>query len=83
MVCWRLFDAQDIHYRESVLPKTINKRISMEAGVTLGWQKYVGNNGLSLGVDTFGASAPAEKLYEEFGLTTAKLVEAAQTLHNR
>ncbi|MFN8371878.1 MAG: transketolase [Anaerolineae bacterium] len=76
--CWELFEAQDAAYRESVLPARVTARVSIEAGVTLGWQKYVGASGVAIGVDRFGASAPYERIYEEYGLTAAKVVEAAK-----
>lgn len=77
---WELFDAQDAAYRESVLPAAITARVSIEAGRTLGWQHYVGAEGIAIGVDRFGASAPYEKLYAEFGLTAEAVVAAAQEL---
>ncbi|MDF8335064.1 transketolase [Novosphingobium cyanobacteriorum] len=70
--CWELFDAQDAAYRADVLPADVLK-VSIEAGVTLGWQKYVGD-GLTIGIDSFGASAPAPVLYDHFGLTADKIV---------
>ena len=72
MPCWELFDAQDAAYRADLLPADALK-VSVEAGVTLGWQKYVGD-GLSIGIDRFGASAPADQLYDYFGLTADKIV---------
>jgi transketolase len=78
--CWELFDAQSEAYRESVLPSSVTARVSIEAGVTLGWQKYVGTRGISIGVDHYGASAPYEIIYEKFGLTPEKVVEAAKRL---
>ena len=72
MPCWELFDAQDAAYRADVLPADVLK-VSIEAGVTLGWQKYVGD-GLTIGIDRFGASAPADQLYDYFGLTADKIV---------
>ncbi|WP_226015611.1 transketolase [Novosphingobium sp. FKTRR1] len=71
MPSWELFDAQDAAYRADVLPADVLK-VSIEAGVTTGWQKYVGD-GLTIGIDSFGASAPAEVLYDHFGLTAAKI----------
>jgi transketolase len=70
--CWELFDAQDVAYRNDILPEGVLK-VSIEAGVTAGWQKYVGD-GLTIGIDSFGASAPAEVLYDHFGLTTEKIL---------
>jgi transketolase len=74
MPCTELFDAQDAAYRASVLkPGTL--KVSVEAGCTQGWRAYVGDNGLTLGIDRFGASAPAEQLYDFFGLTANKIAE--------
>ncbi|MEO0033146.1 MAG: hypothetical protein RIS94_2904 [Pseudomonadota bacterium] len=70
--CWELFDAQDAAYRADLLPADALK-VSIEAGVTFGWQKYVGD-GLTIGIDSFGASAPADVLYDHFGLTADKIV---------
>lgn len=72
MPCTELFDAQDAAYRADVLPTGVLK-VSIEAGVTLGWQKYVGD-GLTIGIDTFGKSAPADQLYKYFGLTAEAIV---------
>jgi transketolase len=72
MPCWELFDAQDYAYRADVLPADVLK-VSIEAGVTTGWQKYV-CDGLTIGIDSFGASAPADILYDHFGLTSEKIV---------
>jgi transketolase len=78
--CWELFDAQDDDYRNQVLPPEVTARVSIEAGVTLGWHKYVGSTGVTLGVDRFGASAPYQRIYQEFGLTAERLVEVAKGL---
>ena len=56
-------------YREAVLPKEVGARVAIEAGATLGWARYVGDRGMVIGLDHFGASAPADVLYKEFGLT--------------
>ena len=72
MPCTELFDAQDAAYRADILPADVLK-VSIEAGVTLGWQKYVGD-GLTIGIDRFGASAPADQLYSYFGLTSEAIV---------
>ena len=68
MPCWSRFDAQDAAYRADVIP-TDALRVSIEAGVTLGWERYTGDNGLRFGIDSFGASAPIKALYAHFGLT--------------
>lgn len=80
MPCWELFDEQDAAYQESVLPKRVKARVSIEAGVTTGWQKYVGIDGVTIGIDHFGASAPYERLYQEFGLTVGRIVDVAKGL---
>ncbi len=74
MPCAELFDAQDAAYRADLLPKDKALVVSIEAGVTLGWHKYVGDNGIAIGIDHFGASAPAETLFEEFGFSVAKIL---------
>lgn len=75
--CWRLFDEQPAPYRDSVLPRGI-PRVSVEAGVTLGWARYVGPSGESIGIDRFGASAPGPVVQRELGLTAEHVVESAQ-----
>ncbi len=74
---WRLFDEQPPSYRAAVLPPGIPK-VSVEAGVTLGWSRYVGSNGRSVGVDRFGASAPGPVVLRELGITPDHVVECAQ-----
>ena len=73
MPCMELFAAQDAAYRADLLPADTLK-VSIEAGATLGWERYVGNDGLTIGLDRFGASAPAKQLYERFGLTAKAIV---------
>ncbi|MBO9717033.1 MAG: transketolase [Pseudoxanthomonas sp.] len=75
-----VFDRQDAAYRESVLPKAVRKRVAVEAGITDFWRKYVGLDGAVVGLDRFGASAPAGDLYKYFGITTEAVVEAAKAL---
>ena len=72
MPCWSRFDAQDAAYRADVLPQGV-LRVSIEAGTTIGWERYTGLDGLRFGIDRFGASAPAEALYDYFGLTAEKI----------
>ena len=79
-VSWELFDEQSEEYKESVLPSSVDARISIEAGSTLGWEKYVGKKGKAIGIDRFGASAPAGKIYKEFGLTVDNVVASAKAL---
>jgi len=78
--CWELFAAQDAAYREQVLPKARWQRISIEAGVTMGWREYIGDRGIAIGIDHYGASAPGEIVLEKFGITSAAVVAAAKTL---
>jgi len=75
-----VFLEQDDDYRESVLPKALTARVAVEAGVTWYWWPFVGEGGKVIGIDTFGASAPAEDLFREFGLTTEKVVEAVRSI---
>jgi transketolase len=78
--CWELFEEQDEAYKESVLPRRVTNRISIEAGVTLGWQKYTGTFGVNIGIDRFGASAPYERIYQEYGLTSERIIEAVRKM---
>ncbi|MBP7466532.1 MAG: transketolase, partial [Pseudoxanthomonas sp.] len=78
-----VFDRQDAAYRESVLPNAVRRRVAVEAGVTGFWGKYVGLDGAVVGLDSFGASAPAGQLFKHFGITTDKVVEAARVLASR
>ena len=73
MPCMELFAQQDAAYRTDLLPGNVLK-VSIEAGVTLGWERYIGQDGLSIGLDRFGASAPAEVLFEHFGFSAEKIV---------
>lgn len=84
MPSWELFDAQPLDYRNEVLPPNIRARISIEAGFPLGWERYVGLDGVIIGLHRFGASAPGKVLYEKLGLTAEHVVdEALQLLHWR
>jgi transketolase len=80
MPCTSLFDAQDANYRESVLPKAATKRVAIEAGVRDGWYRYVGTQGAIVGMNTFGASAPAKDLFKHFGFTVETVVRAVESL---
>ena len=75
MMCQEIFDQQDQEYKDSVIPKDVEKRVSIECLSTYGWQKYTGLNGLNIGIDEFGMSAPGNKIMEHFGFTTDKIVE--------
>jgi transketolase len=78
--CWELFDAQPQGYRDEVLPPSVAARVSIEAGITFGWERYVGTAGVSIGVDRYGASAPAGRIFTELGLTAERVAEAARSL---
>jgi transketolase len=80
MPSWELFEKQDKVYKESVLPKDIRKRLSVEAGSTMGWLKYTTEDGKSLGIDHFGESAPAEEIFKEFGFTVENIVTLVESL---
>jgi transketolase len=80
MPSWELFDAQDEAYRESVLPKAVTKRLAVEAGISMGWCRYVGAEGDVIGVDRFGASAPGGLVMEKFGFTVDNVVSRAKAL---
>jgi len=82
MPCTDLFDRQDMAYKESILPASVTARVAIEAGSTSLWYKYVGLQGAVIGLDRFGESAPAKELFEYFGITAEKLVEAAKNLLN-
>lgn len=70
MPSWELFAKQDASYREAVLPHAVTSRVSVEAGITMGWERWIGAAGSSVGIDHFGASAPAEELFARFGFTS-------------
>ena len=80
MPCMDLFEEQSEEYKESVLPKSVRKRVSVEVLSTFGWGKYVGLDGASIGMDQFGASGPAAQLFEHFGFTAEHVAEVARSL---
>ena len=73
--CWERFDDQDQAYRDSVLPPAVRKRVSVEAGVSMGWERWVGDEGAIIGIDHFGASAPAGTIFKEFGFTVDRVAD--------
>ena len=77
MPSWELFDAQTQAYKDSVLPPSVTARMSIEAGATIGWSRYVGDRGLAFGIDHFGASAPAAVLAKTFGFTPDNIAQLA------
>jgi transketolase len=83
MPCWELFAEQPDDYRDEVLPPSVEARVSVEAGITFGWERWVGDRGTSVGIDRFGASAPAERIFEELGLTAGAVAARAAALLER
>jgi transketolase len=77
MPCWELFEAQDQTYRDEVLPAGIPARVAVEAGIRQGWDRYLGNQGRFIGMEHFGASAPAAQLFEEYDITVQRIVAEA------
>lgn len=69
MPCWELFEKQSSEYKESVLPESVKKRVSVEAGSTTGWHRWIGDRGIAIGIDQYGISAPYQQAYEHFGIT--------------
>ena len=80
MPCTDVFDAQTAEYRESVLPAAIHRRIAIEAGVSDGWWRYVGSQGRVIGLDRFGASAPADELFAHFGFSVDNILKNAREI---
>jgi transketolase len=80
MPSWKLFDGQDAAYRERVLPADVKARMSIEAGATIGWSKYVGDRGIAYGLDHFGTSAPAAAIADEYGFTPEHIAGVAAGL---
>ena len=80
MPSWELFEQQPEEYRHRILPPEVKARVAIEAGSPQGWHRYVGDSGLVIGLDHFGASAPDKILYEKFGLTADRVLEKALEL---
>jgi transketolase len=80
MPCWEAFRGQTAEYKEKVLPKAVAARVSIEAGVTFGWREWLGDRGVAIGVDRYGASAPWEIVYEKLGLTAENVVATVKKL---
>ncbi len=83
MPSWEIFEAQEGGYKDSVLPPGVETRVSVEAGVTLGWERYVGFGGASIGINRFGASAPGETVLEKLGITPENVANKALELLGR
>ena len=80
MPCMDLFEQQDVEYQESVLPRAVTARVAVEAASSFGWHKYTGLDGKVIAIDHFGASAPAGTLFQEFGINTQAVIDAARSL---
>lgn len=80
MPCWEFFDEQSAKYKETVLPSNVKARLAIEAGVSLGWAKYIGDTGDTLTVDKFGASAPAEDVFRDYGFTVENVIKKAKKI---
>jgi transketolase len=80
MPCRERFEEQEAGYREAVLPPSVSARVSVEAGATFGWERYVGDHGASIGIDRFGASAPAERIFRELGITPEAVRDRAKSV---
>ena len=78
MPCWELFAAQPQAYRDEVLPPAQKNRVSVEAGITMGWREHIGDRGVAIGIDRYGASAPGEVILEQLGVTPAAVAAAAR-----
>jgi transketolase len=76
--CWELFEAQPVAYRDAVLPPAVRKRVTVEMGVSLGWERYAGAEGAIVGIDHFGASAPAATILEHFGFTSERVADVGR-----
>jgi transketolase len=80
MPCWKLFDKQDDKYRNSVIPRDVKARVGIEAGIEMGWHKWLGEDGVFVGMSGFGASAPGKTCFEEFGITAENVAAKAKEL---
>lgn len=83
MMSWEIFEEQDQEYKDRVLPPQIKKRVSIEAGITAGWEKYTGDEGASIGINRFGASAPGSLVMQKFGFNAENVVKQALKILNK
>ena len=77
---WELFSSQDPEYRDSVLLPSLTKRLAVEAAASLGWERWIGPKGTMISIDRFGASAPYDKLFQEYGFTVDNVLDKARIL---
>jgi transketolase len=78
--CWELFDMQSEEYKQSVIPSSVKARVAVEAGARLGWDRWIGDKGIFIGLDTFGSSAPGKICFEKFGITSENVAAAARKI---
>jgi transketolase len=83
MPCWELFSEQPQEYRDEVIPPDVGARLSVEAGISLGWERWIGDAGASVAVDRFGASAPGDEVLERLGFTAENVATRAAALLER
>jgi transketolase len=83
MPCWELFSEQPQEYRDEVIPPDVGARLSVEAGISLGWERWIGDAGASVAIDRYGASAPGGEVLERLGFTVENVVERATALLER
>ena len=83
MPCWELFAEQTQDYRDEVLPPDVRARLSVEAGISLGWEQWVGDAGASVAIDRYGASAPGDEVLERLGFTVENVAARAAALLER
>ena len=83
MPCWELFAEQPQDYRDEVIPPDVRARLSVEAGISLGWERWIGDAGASVAVDRFGASAPGDEVLERLGFTAENVAARAVALLER
>ena len=83
MPSWELFEKQSQEYRDEVLPPAIIARVAIEAAIMQGWERYVGLQGITIGMTSYGASAPLKVVMEKFGFSAANIVEKVKALLNR
>jgi len=82
MPCWDLFECQDTAYRDAVLPPRVVARVAVEAGCSLGWERWVGSRGAVVGLDRYGASAPGELVLARLGISVEHVVARAKALRS-
>lgn len=80
MPSWELFERQSKEYRNFILPPNIKRRIAIEALITMGWEKYVGDNGIIIGMNSFGTSAPVDAIFKHFGFTIENVLLKAKEI---